>query len=63
MFLGGSILGMTLQDLGLGPIFIATVRGNGTTLTDRKVVLAHGFVYVAASGLRESAVRSPFPVA
>jgi hypothetical protein len=38
---------MTLEHLNLGPVFIGTVKtAAGDVLTDRKVVLAGGFVYV-----------------
>ena len=47
---------MTLEDLGVGPVLIGTVKAGGRTLTDRKVALVHGFVYVETTSHGETDV-------
>ena len=48
---------MTLEDLNLSPVLIGSVMTTaGQTLTDRKVVLADGFVYVETTSSGQTGV-------
>ena len=48
---------MTLEDLGLSPIFIGIVTTTGgKVFTDRKVVLTGGFVYVETTSHGQTGV-------